>query len=95
MAKILPLSKAKAQLSKLVANVEQTEEELIITRNGRPAAVLISAEEFDSWKETQDIKKNPALMKEIKRGLTQLEKGQRFSFEDVFGEPLKNSKRKK
>ena len=95
MSKILPLSKAKAQLSELVANVEQTEEELIITRNGRPAAVLISAEEFDSWKETQDIKKNPALMKEIKRGLTQLEKGQRFSFEDVFGEPLKSPTRRK
>ena len=95
MSKIIPLSKAKAQLSELVADVEQTEEELIITRNGRPAAVLISAEEFDSWKETQDIKKNPALMKEIKRGLTQLGKGQRFSFEEVFGEPLKNSKRKR
>ena len=95
MSKILTLSEAKARLSELVATVEQTEEELVITRNGRPAAVLISAEEFESWKETQEIQHNPALMQEIKQGLAQLEKGHRFSFEEVFGEPLHSTKKKK
>jgi len=95
MSKTLTLSEAKARLSELVAAVEHTEEELIITKNGRPAAVLISAEEFDSWKETRRIQRNPALMQEIKTGLAQLEKGQTFTFEDVFGEPLKPSKKRK
>ena len=49
MARTLPLSEAKARLSQLVADLETNEEELIITRNGRPAAVLISADEFASW----------------------------------------------
>ena len=88
----MTLSEAKARLSELVATVEKTEEELIITRNGRPAAVLISAEEFESWQETRDIQRNPALMREIKQGLSQLEKGQCFSFEEVFGESLVLSK---
>ncbi len=95
MSKTLTLSEAKARLSELVATVEQTEEELIITRNGRPVAVLISAEEFESWQETRDIQRNPALMKEIKEGLSQLEKGQSFSFEEVFGESMISSKKKK
>ncbi|MEE9145519.1 MAG: type II toxin-antitoxin system Phd/YefM family antitoxin [Candidatus Binatia bacterium] len=95
MSKILTLSEAKARLSELVATVEQTEEELVITRNGRPAAVLISAEEFESWKETREIQRNPALMQEIKQGLAQLEKGHRFSFKEVFGEPLHSTKKKK
>ncbi len=95
MSKIFTLSEAKARLSELVATVEQTEEELVITRNGRPAAVLISAEEFESWKETWEIQRNPALMQEIKQGLAQLEKGHRFSFEEVFGEPLHSTKKKK
>ncbi|MEE8074390.1 MAG: type II toxin-antitoxin system Phd/YefM family antitoxin, partial [Candidatus Binatia bacterium] len=94
MSKILTLSEAKARLSELVETVEQTEEELVITRNGRPAAVLISAEEFESWKETREIQRNPALMQEIKQGLAQLEKGHRFSFEEVFGEPLHSTKKK-
>jgi prevent-host-death family protein len=95
MSKTLPLSEIKARLSELVATVEKTEEELVITRNGRPAAVLISAEEFESWKETRDIQRNPALLLEIKQGLGQLEKGQSFSFEEVFGESLYPAKKKK
>lgn len=88
MSKTLTLSEAKARLSELVAKVEETEEELVITRNGRPAAVLMSAEEFESWQETRDIQRNPTLMQEIKQGLQQLEKGQSVSFEEVFGETL-------
>jgi prevent-host-death family protein len=95
MSKTLPLSEVKARLSELVATVEKTEEELVITRNGRPAAVLISAEEFESWKETRDIQRSPALMQEIKQGLRQLEKGQSFSFEEVFGQSLPPEKKKK
>ena len=88
MARILPLSEAKARLSQLIAEAEKNEEELIITRNGRPVAVLLSADEFASWQETREIQRNPALMREIKRGLSQLKKGQRFTFEEVFGERL-------
>ncbi|GJL56657.1 MAG: hypothetical protein NPIRA02_37890 [Nitrospirales bacterium] len=95
MSRTLTVSEAKARLSELVAAVQQTEEELVITRNGQPAAVLMSAEEFESFKETQEIKKNPVLMKEIKEGLAQLEKGYRYSFEEVFGSSAPTPKRKK
>ena len=93
MARVLSLSEAKTHLSKLVADLDKKEEELVITRNGRPAAVLISADEYESWRETGEIRRNRALMSEIKRGLSQLQKGQRFSFEEVFGEPLRPRKR--
>jgi prevent-host-death family protein len=95
MARVLSLSEAKAQLSKLVADLEKDEEELVITRNGRPAAVLISTEEYESWRETKAIKRNRALMTEIKRGLRELEKGHRFTFEEAFGEPLRARKQAK
>ena len=95
MTRTLPLSEAKARLSQLVAELEVNEEELIITRNGRPAAVLISVDEFASWQETREIQHNPTLMREIKRGLRQLEKGQRFTFAEVFGEPLTNRRSRK
>jgi prevent-host-death family protein len=91
--RVLSLSEAKARLSRLVADLETDDEELVITRNGRPAAVLISADEFESWRETREIMRNPALMKEIRQGLRQLEKGRRFTFEEVFGEPLNPRKR--
>ena len=50
--KILSLSKAKMKFSELVEAVYSTEGEIVITKDGRPAAVLVSPEEFESWKET-------------------------------------------
>ncbi|MCH7914954.1 MAG: type II toxin-antitoxin system Phd/YefM family antitoxin [Deltaproteobacteria bacterium] len=93
MARVLSLSEAKAHLSSLVADLEKDDEELIITRNGRPAAVLISADEYECWRETTEIRRNRALMREIKKGLSQLDKGRRFTFEEVFGEPLRSRRR--
>jgi antitoxin YefM len=95
MARVLSLSEAKTHLSRLVADVEKEEEELVITRNGRPAAVLISADEYESWRETREIRRNPALMGEIKAGLRQLAKGRRFTFEEVFGESLRTRKQRR
>jgi prevent-host-death family protein len=66
MTKTLPLSEVKIKLSAIVAGIVRRSDEIIITRNGRPAAVLISADEYNSWKETQEIKRDPDLMKQIR-----------------------------
>ncbi|MCC6472217.1 MAG: type II toxin-antitoxin system Phd/YefM family antitoxin [Burkholderiales bacterium] len=63
--KTLSLSEAKAKLSGLVEQVERRGAKVVITRNGRPAAVLISPDEFESWKETLAIRADRALMREI------------------------------
>ncbi len=65
-----------------------------MTRNGRPAAVVVSAEECESLKETREIKKDPDLMKELKQSLVQLEKDHRFSIEEVCGTSSPLLKRK-
>ena len=41
MAKTLPLSEVKTRLPELVAGVDEREEEVVVTKNGRPAAVLV------------------------------------------------------
>ena len=61
--KTLSLSEAKAKLSGLVENVERRDEEVVITRNGRPAAVLVSPDEYESWKETHAIRSDKDLMR--------------------------------
>ena len=67
--KTLSLSEAKMKLSGLVELVKTTDEEVVITKNGRPAAVLVSPEEFESWKETIAVRSETELMKEIRKGL--------------------------
>ena len=70
--KTLPLSEVKMKLSSLVDQVNNTDDEIIITKNGRPAAVLVSNEELESLKETAIIRSDPDLMADIKRGLREL-----------------------
>lgn len=48
----LPLSEAKARLSELVEQATRTHERVSITRHGRPAAVLLSADDFEAIQET-------------------------------------------
>lgn len=83
--KTLSLSEAKMKLSVLVESVRSTDEEVVITRNGRPAAVLVSPDEFDSWKETLAVRSDQDLMREIEKGQTLLRKKSRlYSLEELF-----------
>jgi antitoxin YefM len=83
--KTLSLSEVKMKLSELVDRVHSTDEEVVITKNGRPAAVLVSAEEFESWKETIGILSSNDLMDEIRRGLAALKKGSKiYTLEELL-----------
>ena len=72
--KTLSLSEAKMKLSALVDSLRIAEEEVVITKNGRPAAVLVSPEEFESWRETIAVMSDHDLMDEIRKGLSALRK---------------------
>ena len=50
MSKTIPISEVKTRLPELVAGVEQREDEIVVTRNGKPAAVLVNYEEYERLK---------------------------------------------
>jgi len=82
--KTLPLAEVKAKLSRLVDQVAKTDEQIVITRNGRPAAVLVSPDEYESWRETQAIRSDMELMAEIRRGLRALKRrGRIYTLEEL------------
>jgi prevent-host-death family protein len=83
MTHTLPITKAREELTSLVDNVNKKLEEYIITVNGTPAAVLISAAEYESWKETNDILSDPELLKAIKQGEKEIEEGKGIPWKDV------------
>jgi len=84
--KTLSLSEAKMKLSGLVQGVIDTDEEIVITKNGAPAAVLISPGEFESLKETIAVRYDAGLMEEIRKGLRTLkEKEARlYTLDELF-----------
>ena len=82
--KTMSLSEAKMKLSEVVENVHSTDQEVVITKNGRPAAVIVSPDEFEGWKETLAIKSDAGFMDEIKKGLIALKKSEFFTLEELF-----------
>ncbi|MBI2526532.1 MAG: type II toxin-antitoxin system Phd/YefM family antitoxin [Candidatus Rokubacteria bacterium] len=83
--KTLPLAEAKAKLSRLVDRVASLDEQVLITRNGRPAAVLLSPDEYEEWTETRAIRSDRELMAEIRRGLRGLrKKGKIYTLEELL-----------
>ena len=84
--KILSLSEAKMKLSALIESVKNTDEEIIITKNGSPAAVLISSDEYESLQETLAIRSDAELTAEIQSGLAAFKKKKVkiYTLEELF-----------
>ena len=82
----MSVSEAKMKLSALVESVNATDQEITITKNGRPVAVLVSPDEFEGWRETLAIHSDSELMKEIKKGLASLKKKKAslYTLEELF-----------
>jgi prevent-host-death family protein len=84
--KALSVSEAKMKLSGLIETVNATDEGIMITKNGRPAAILVSPEEFESMRETIAVRSDLSLMKEIKKGLRvlRMKKANLYTLEELF-----------
>ena len=76
------------KLSALVEAVRTTDEEIVITKNGSPAAILISPDEFENWRETMAIHDDPDLLREIKKGAAELKEKQAalYTLDELFSE---------
>lgn len=83
MITTLPITKAREDLTTLVDRANRLLEEYVITVNGSPAAVILSASEFESWKETIAILSDKPLLQAIKKGEEDLEKGNFVTFEQL------------
>lgn len=83
MTKTLPVTEARKNLTTLVDRAKRLLDEYIITVNGKPAAVLMSVAEHESWKETNEILADKELMKAIRAGEEDIKKGRYITFEQL------------
>lgn len=71
----MALKDVKNHLSEVVDQVEREHERVVITKHGRPAAVVVSVDDLASLEETLDIAGRPRLMRQIQASLTELAAG--------------------
>lgn len=70
-----PLTKARNRLSEIVDHVTTTGSELVLTRHGKPAAVVMSHEEYESLIETLNILSDAETMKALAEAADDLAAG--------------------
>lgn len=68
MTETLPLSSVKARLSEIVDRVEGEHDRVVVTRNGKPAAVLISHDDLEGLEETLAVLSDPTLLERVRAG---------------------------
>lgn len=86
MTKTLPISEVKTKLPSLVKGVAERDDEVVITRRGRPAAILLSMDEYEGLLETLEILSDPKAVAQIRKNLAYFRRGGRgYTIEEVFG----------
>ncbi len=83
MAKMVPFTEARANLTELLDDVVDKQEHVLITRNGRPSAVMLSADEYESLEETLDILQDKELMEALRKSEDDVGAGRLTSLEDL------------
>jgi antitoxin YefM len=75
MADHLSLADVKNRLSEVIERLEREHGRVVITKHGRPAAVLVSVEDLESLEETLEILSDPRLMADIREAEAELAAG--------------------
>ncbi|MGH7762979.1 MAG: type II toxin-antitoxin system Phd/YefM family antitoxin [Candidatus Dormibacteraceae bacterium] len=83
MAKVVPFTEARTHLTELLDDVESVHEHVVITRNGRPAAIVMSQAEYDSLIETLEILGDQKLVADLSASDEDVAAGRLVSWEEV------------
>ncbi len=76
MPETLSLAAVKARFSELVDRVERQQDRVVVTRNGKPAAVLISADDLESLEETLAVMSDRSVAAQIRESQKAINAGE-------------------
>lgn len=79
----IPLADVKARLSAVLDEVRDTHERVVITRNGRPEAVLLSLSDLEALEETLDLLSTPGALEEIREAEAEIARGEAIGAEEL------------
>jgi len=83
MARTVPFSQARSELTALVNDVERTQEHVVLTRNGRPSVVVMSMAEYEALQETLEVLADPGSLDDLGASERDAAQGRVADWEDV------------
>ncbi len=85
---IIPIGEFKTSISKWINKTKNTGQPIIITQNGRPAAVMITPNDFD------DLQQSKLFVESVSRGIADAESGNVYNTENLISE-IENRRKKR
>jgi prevent-host-death family protein len=85
MPTTIAVEQAKDDLNRIVRDVVEGNEEVILTQKRKKLAVIMSLEEYKCWKATLEEMQDPESIKALKRAEADEKAGRLYSYEEVFG----------
>ena len=82
----VPVTKAKTIFLDMVRKIKDSDDAIVITKNGIPEAVLISMDRFEGLLETLEILSDEKAMKSIRKSIQEADKGMWVDYDEVFPE---------
>lgn len=75
-AEQMPLADVKNRLSEVIERLEREHGRVVITKHGRPAAVVLSVADLEGLEETLEILSDPGLMRRVRKGEAEIDRGE-------------------
>jgi antitoxin YefM len=89
MSETLPLAEIKAHLSEIVDRIEYEHDRVVLTRNGRPAAVIMSPDDLEALEDTLELLSDPRALKELGKAREDVARGRVVSADDLRAKYLR------
>jgi prevent-host-death family protein len=83
MAQTVPVNELRQNLARLLDDVADRRDHVLVTRNGRPAAALVPIDEYEALEEAAEILSDPELLGALDQGLSELAREETVDLEDL------------
>ena len=83
MTTTITLKELRPSLPQVISRIDGRMDRYVVTKRGKPVAVMLSAADYDSLVETMEILADKEAMKGIRKGLEDIRKGRTISLEDL------------
>jgi prevent-host-death family protein len=83
MAKTVPVKELRQNLARLLDDVAERRDHVLVTRNGKPAAALVPIDEYEALEETAEILSDPDVLTALDQGLAEISRDETVDLEDL------------
>lgn len=83
MSQTVPVREFRSNLARLLSDVADRRDHVLVTRNGKPAAALVPVDEYDALEETAEILSDPEAIAALEEGLAELERGEQVDLSEL------------